>query len=275
MSSKIQEERIKEVLEPFRNRLTIEEESSIIGARSGFSQRIIWRKLGDLLFAIAFPLLESAMFRSGKGNRDWCKSPLTDSLLPAEKKALLLSSRSKLRQKYIVMLLMKKALGVLKQRLNKELEEIRPLSGTRENAYFEAIEQALEVNTYFDEDIIELLEKHMGVEDRSRPCPHTGQTRIVLESTLTGHYKRTICQECNQVLNENWQSSAKAKEESTEHVHNPRWVKGKEGKEAVCLSCEETIEDPSQYNWVGAGLEPFGDDPSQDEIIFLGECEEE
>jgi len=82
--------------------------------------------------------------------------------------------------------------------------------------------------------------------------------------------KETYCKDCRAVIAK---VQVKADRQHKQPCQHPgaEWVEGKEGQEAVCTepSCRAPIPNPETYRWVEAGLEPYADDPTKDEVITL------
>jgi hypothetical protein len=83
-------------------------------------------------------------------------------------------------------------------------------------------------------------------------------------------FKETYCKDCRTVV---YSLRVEADRKDKRPCQHPgaEWVEGQEGKEAICTeaSCQAPISNPETYHWVDAGLEPFDDDPTKDEVITL------
>jgi len=107
-------------------------------------------------------------------------------------------------------------------------------------------------------------------------CHHNATTTTIINEGGTTQYFREYCKMCRQVIRkekiEKVERQLVVDPEQCEHK-SVLWVKNKEGKEAYCTACNlAPVPNPEKYNWVYAGLEPYGDDPSLDQIINLEEA---
>jgi hypothetical protein len=187
------------------------------------------------------------------------------------------------RRHLLLLLFAKKLLGGLKTRVNQSTKDIRVLSPEEEQDLMETMDQAEELEREIRLD--EEAKDSNREEDMSRRTEVAADIDIAPQgecrnggrhARVTIRWKRkneelfteTYCRDCNRVI----KKTLAAKQSSRECAHpNAEWVEGKEGEEARCSNpgCLVPVADPSAYHWVDAGLEPCGDDPSQDEVIIL------
>jgi len=184
------------------------------------------------------------------------------------------------RQHLLLLLIAKKLLGGLKTRVNQGMGDVRVLSQEEEVELEAIVEEAVEA-----QDLRDLVDGWNSQQERKVVqrevvaqidiAPQGGCLRSKQHGRTTVYWKRlngimfreVYCKDCRQVI-----ETVKAlRQAAPKECHHPNaeWVEGKEGEEAVCSNCEKPIENPSTYQWITAGLEPYGDDPSQDEAITL------
>lgn len=175
-----------------------------------------------------------------------------------------------LYRRYIFLLTIQKLLGSLKTLVKKEIAKIEILN---------------------DEDVKELQrEEQMANENEivalvpipeDRNCDHNRITikQVDKKDTKSGYEElHKFCKECRQVIDvdiigqttqkKNRISSKKGPKKACKHP-KVLWKENFEGKVALCSVCSKEVPNPEVYRWVEAGLEPYGDDPEQDEIIIL------
>lgn len=258
---------LREACSAFGRRLTVEEKAKLLPIRNEISRGLRWNKLGTYATNILTSILDAGVFRSS-GKEDWIKPFLQAGFTSTEEKILFGSGRSELRQEYISLLLLAKLLGKMKQTVQGRLKEIEPFPTRMENDFFSEIEALLGGQTLTDDELLDTIDRTLSespaLPDPKPACSHK-RTKTRYEKIKGATQVTTICKDCGEWLTK--ATTIKPKK----HEHLPMWVKGKEGQEAICMDtkCGEIIPDPSIYDWVQAGLEPYGDDPSQDEVIIL------
>lgn len=109
------------------------------------------------------------------------------------------------------------------------------------------------------------------VENDRGPCDHH-KKRIHYDQVKM--VRKEFCTLCRTYVAEypiSTTPTGPAKKDKCVHP-GARWVAGQAGKVAVCTEegCGEIVPNPETYQWIKAGLEPYGDDPGADEVIKLG-----
>lgn len=191
---------------------------------------------------------------------------------------------SQMSRKYVLLQVTKKLLGALKTRINKELEEFTFIDDEIEGELAEIIqygpdEEEMDLVPTDSKDTPEIVAKI----DASK-CLHRRTTVKQIPSTMTASRMdelHTFCKDCKGFLSlrklnsrspafpsRNWSKPAPC-----QHP-NGSWKEGEEGKTAICSKCDAIIPNPEKFQWEKAGLEPFGDDPEQDEIQSLNVLKE-
>lgn len=184
------------------------------------------------------------------------------------------------RQHLLLLLIAKKLLGGLKTRVNQGIRDVRVLSQEEEVELEALVEEAVEaqdlrdlVDGWNSQQERKVVQREVVAQVDIAPqggCRGSGRherTTVYWERLNGILFREVYCKDCRQVI-EKVKALRQAVPKECQHP-NAKWVEGKEGKEAVCPSCKNPIEDPSTYHWTTAGLEPYGDDPSQDEAITL------
>ncbi len=186
------------------------------------------------------------------------------------------SPKAMARRHTLLLALVKKLLGGLKTRVNQNRGDIRVLSEEEEDALQEVInrqEDALRKATDNQEleDALDEIEIPASVEIApSGECRLGGKhrrTTIRWRRKNTEMSRDTFCLDCGKYIEQ--ESTPRGRSNEVCLHSEALWVEGKEGQEAICSGCGEPIKDPSTFKWIKAGLEPYGDDPSQDEAVVL------
>lgn len=199
---------------------------------------------------------------------------------------------SQMARKYVLLLILKKLLGSLKTRVNKAFDEIETIDTDDEGELRELIlygrdepdEEEMDLVTAPNDDP-EQGEIIAAVDHRSK-CTHIRVTVKQIPATKTASRMdelHTFCKDCKTFLELKklkTRSTGKrtpifGKPRECQH-HNGYWKEGEEGKVAICSSCKKVVPNPEKFEWLKAGLETLGDDPSKDEIqsFAVGELKE-
>lgn len=280
--------RAKRLQSTLKGRLLQEEMAFFSGVRHEFSHQIRWKALIKLTMTVLESLMRSCLSRRGVDFPPlaWLKQDPRPSLLNAEREFLDHPHRSALRQKYVGLLLLRKLLGGVKQEVDRRIREIEPVSIMAEVEQFQELSDLSgqeaeqihelvlngEVQTPFPID--ETLEPVKGgymvrggvAVQASGSCKHIHKV-MTQKRDKRLKTKITSCRDCGLKLSAVVEPGKLAPCPCQDAV----WVKGKEGKEAICDKCQAPIQDPGRFLWVLAGLEPVGDDPTKDQIISLKE----
>ncbi len=191
------------------------------------------------------------------------------------------------RRHSLLLLLAKKLLGGLKTRVNQAAAAIRVLSPEDELDLYDLIEAGKEEEEEVEKtdeeanpvvrkiEVVAQLEREETVEidlSLAGNCLQNGRhirTTMRRRRKNENSYMETYCRDCHRVV----KCVCYKTEGETAPIRcfhaEAEWVEGKEGREAQCSKCQEPIRDPSVFKWSDVGLEPFGDDPDQDEVITL------
>jgi hypothetical protein len=192
------------------------------------------------------------------------------------------------RRHLLLLLLAKKLLGGLKTRVNQAIQDIQILSPTDE---MDLIGTVAEAERTVRTPSTEPNGAKAGIKDGTKAgikdvakavieisppgdCRQNGRhvrTTVRFRRRNDQMVQETRCKDCRQVVGSLIMPREERKPTKECDHSDAVWVEGFEGKQAVCGNpeCQAPIEDPSIYRWSTVGLEPFGDDPSQDEAIIL------
>jgi hypothetical protein len=263
--------------------LSEDEVKHLHGIRHEMNAHIKWGDVVNECFPVLLESMEALLFQEGKLTKE---IPF-EALFADEKSFLLDSQKEVLRRNFVLLLFVKKLLGVLKTRVKQELGAIRTLDWEEE---LDLRELLVETENAPAPELDKEEEPEEEVEERRflgkpivyadlfrRPqvtgngCSHT--------STRT-HFRRgkklEFCRLCRTYTSstdcQTFPRSSRKKEEPCLHP-SAQWVPGQEGKVACCgeSGCGEILPNPEKYRWTKSGLEPFGDNPQEDEVILLDE----
>lgn len=210
--------------------------------------------------------------------------------------------REVLRRHFLTLQAAKKILGILKTRINSELAAIQNVSPEEEAELNEIIEvvNRRKSQRREDQEVIPLPppkaktppeEENMGEiivsrsktkhKEPSKDCEHLRIRKTFRKDAQGITHEETFCKMCDSYLGEEEITPLVAritKKKDTRDCKHPsaEWVPGQEGKVARCgePGCEFVLKKAHTYRWREAGLEPYGDDPSKDEVLFFGGKEE-
>lgn len=280
--------------------LTEEDQIDLIRIKQTLNEYIRWGKVADKVFGPILKSMENIIF-NGEENlvKNKCNivnfSP-TDMLYDSEREFLEEGDKAMLRSHYIVVLFTKKLLGVLKTKLNQHLKNIRILNFEEE---FEALceiedEELIKKTRKEDEEFSnQTVNAEFSIEGNSMQpvqnqgivdyvnmvgnwnCKHVRtKAKQINSHNNSSSYLETYCKDCHTVVKRVYLKTFIKKNEVCQHRY-AEWVEGKEGKIARCadkVGCVHHITEEKKLNkikWESVGLEPYGDDPSKDEIIIL------
>jgi len=258
--------------------LTEEDRDTIKEVYRDISRQVKWGQVIDNAYPVLLEMVEELITSDGmsKEGGPWFEVAQTDQHLFDDKE-----QKAMARQHSLLLLLGKKLLGALKTRVNQSMGDIRVLSQDEEIELEAIVEEAATAARETDDsqydDLLEeenRVAKHEVVAEVSiapeGDCRQNGRhirTTIRWKRKNEEMFQETYCKDCRQVV-ERLAARKPATPKQCEHP-GAEWIDGEEGKKAVCTACKEPIENPDTYHWVDAGLEPFGDDPSEDEVITL------
>lgn len=187
------------------------------------------------------------------------------------------NEKSRKARKYVLLMLLKKVLGGLKTRVNKEFEKFETINDSTENELQELIRYGFDAPDEEEMDLVSGLEEESEITagiDHRKSCEHRRVTVKQIPSTKTASRMdelHTFCKDCKSFLELKKLNSRSTGKRSIDHSkpllcqhRNGHWKEGEEGKIAICSSCDEIVPNPNKFEWLKAGLEPVGDDPDQD-----------
>jgi hypothetical protein len=266
--------------------LTEEDKATLQEVYKDFSGQIRWGRVIDNAFPILLGMVEELLEADemAKEGGPWDMVNSSDMLLFEDG-----DDKSMARKHSLLLMLAKKLLGGLKTRMNQSMKDIRVLSVNEEielEALVEAAEET-ERELRMDEEEIDEDEETPWEEESAvarhevvanidiapeGDCRQSGRhiRTTVRWKRLNGDmFQETYCKDCRQVVKK--VAATKRTLPSPKVCQHPgaEWLEGQEGREAVCTECKGPIENPDTYQWITAGLEPFGDDPTTDEAITL------
>ena len=271
----------EEATDLINSSLTEEDLTDLVGIKNDINANIQWGKVTDQAFGQILKSLEAVILKGGQGLVK--RTPL-ESLFPRDRALLETGDKAQIRKHYVLLLLMKKLLGALKTRTKQTLAEIPHLSFEEEYGAMVALEDEEPEETERvvgfrcdDPETIPFLSSLYSEEGGI--CKHLSTTVRQVKASkwpaLSCDQLHTVCRDCRTVIQRVLVANTKIprKKEKCKHQY-ASWVEGKEGQVASCAapSCDHVITEAEalqKINWVVAGLEPYGDDPSQDEVIIL------
>ena len=200
--------------------------------------------------------------------------------------------KSQKARKYVLLMIMKKLLGALKTRMKKEVDGFEYIDDEDAGELQEMIHYGYDEPDEEEMDFVSALQDGQergeiiaGVDHR-QDCRHLRKTIKQIPSTKTKSRMdelHTFCKGCKKPLKVRKLDTrtigkrirGQNKPMPCQHRHG-HWKDGEEGKTALCTVCKEVVPNPKKFEWLKAGLEPVGDDPSKDEIqsFAVGELKE-
>lgn len=260
--------------------LTEEEVERLFGVKREINANIRWGRVVDEALGPILHSMESVIFG---GLSKLVKHPPLTSLFPAERAFLEQGDKAQLTKHYITLLLTKKLLGALKTRVNQAVDDI-PVMSDEEVEGIRNLLEPEEERRPMEPQVADLI----GDGEESSVCRHVRTTmRRVISDDLGAEGEdncdalQTYCKDCRNVVRTVLVAKTrvggkkkKKKDKPCQHRYLA-WVEGQEGQVAQCcdkVGCKHQIDDPEilkTFKWESAGLEPYGDDPSRDEVITL------
>jgi hypothetical protein len=250
-------EEAQELLENF---LTEDEATEAHELYKDVNERVRWGNVLDEAYSVLLEIVGELVDNPSMG-----KDGLPPWSAISEEDRLLFEGddpKAMARQHSMILGLAKKLLGGLKTRVVQSRKSIRVLSLKEEDHLMEIAEEREE-----EEPLI--LKGNIKVSPVARGnCKHA-RTTISTKAKSDCLLMRTYCHDCHTVVEV---KSLQTQRPTGKCEHSQAtWVEGREGQEAICSNprCAASIEDPSIYRWDARGLEPPGDDPTNDEVITL------
>jgi len=288
--------------EALQESLTEEDLERLHGIRHEINHHINWGEVVSSCFSELLTSVEKIIFEGGENIAAQGHPPF-QQLFPAEQNYI---QDKNARRDYLLLKFTKKLVGALKTKTNQTLEEIpfldlddedelrelfldddspsdednyNPYDPKTSQDYFYALNDEVIDAEYIEKKTNPITnddEKEISIsadlkrQDSSTNCHHTSVTVSFVTENDGVKYLREFCKGCRRVIRKKKaQTTSTASPKECEHL-SAAWVEGKEGKEAYCSECKlSPLPNPEIYNWRSVGLEPYGDDPSKDEIINL------
>lgn len=286
---------IQEAVELLDIALTVEELERLRSIKYEVNNSINWKELVDFTLSC---LTEDMHELIHTGIEGFVKRPPLGQLFPVEKDFLSEGRNPELYEEWLTLMLVKKLLGAMKTKVKKRMKDIPTLDNEEEMELQNLVDGfgdfgpedeeedgvlGLTSRPPNDEAIIARL--HQG---KKSPCKHTRTQIRQIKANKRQEKLQVFCRDCREIVEETLiklkgkkGKKAKGKTKPVEACkHNSvRWVRGQEGQTAECAvkngnkyGCGTKITDPNQLqnmSWARAGLEPYGDDPLQDEVIVI------
>lgn len=271
----------REILE---NSLTEREREHLLGIKHELSSQIRWGRVTEESLQALQEFVDTLVFLEKEDRSPHVvKSNPYSSLFPQEKEYLNgPSPKAHQARKYVMLLLVKKLLGSIKTALRKDLESIRFLSDEEEIDLQDLLsedpdEEEMDLVEETKEENSRAIVAQISMED-GRECSHLKTTVRQKSASSTDSGLEELhfyCRDCGKVYRKDVLSSkGRLDRQPAARVGPCRhpsgiWKEGEEGKTALCGLCKEPLEEPDNVAWVAAGLEPYGDNPEEDEILVI------
>lgn len=245
--------------------LTEDEREELVSIRHQISEHVDWKDLVASMKAELLCLMDGLILEGTS-----CRRNPFEQLRDTEQDYLYGDHENvDTRKRFVMLLLIKKLLGALKQDVKKNLDDI--VDGVldyEEESELKAIvegepeeEVQLTAVVTFDEDGEVCLHTHKLV--RKIPADGKGRKLDVLQ---------TQCRRCGENIGKPRICGGpfKGTKDATSCRHEEaEWKDGEEGQTAICFECGEVAPNPGKYKWSAVGLEPYGDDPDTDELEVI------
>lgn len=265
--------------------LTEDEAGALHNIKHELGICIRWGALTDNMFEWLMSGMDGLVFlENEKSSTAVVKSNPYAALFDRDKKRISGDQeRTQLARKYVLLHLLKKLLGSLKTRVNQEFEGIEIIDEEAEaelKAILAASADEEEMDLAGETDLAagerEIVARITAGEERGCNHNHVTVRQIRADQSRSGTDElHQYCKDCRQVIQKDiLKSITKTKRRFLPDIlpktcphSRVQWLEGQEGRVAICSSCKEKVPDPQTYHWTKVGLEPFGDDPQQDEFI--------
>lgn len=275
--------------------LTPEEYESLMSIRHELSDCIRWGKVVDEALPPILDSIEHIIMNAG----DTAKRIPFEALFDRDQDFLYGDDpKVELRKKFVFYKLTLKLLGALKTRINQEMDKI-VLLDDEEAGELEAL-----LAPEPDEEEMDLVEGTEDTKDLRQGreirasiisggdvnCSHVRTTMKMVKSGQTDSGKdeiRVYCKDCRRTIRRDILGTTTSKRGSSRGTggfwqrqrerladlpcRHPKatWKEGEEGKTALCTSCGEPHPNPERLDWTSVGLEPYGDNPDEDEFEII------
>lgn len=260
----------EEAYETLETALTVEDREALQDVYKDVSSQIKWGQAINNAFPILLDLAKELI-----ETNEMCKNKSPWYAVGYDLQKLFGDEDPKTtpRRHLLLLLLAKKLLGGLKTRVNQRIGDIRVLSLDEEMEFQGLIDEAesLEADAHdSDNDQEVVAEVDIAPEEACRQGTQHARVEVRIKRLNGAVFSETRCKDCRSVVKRTQIHLTTSSPLQPCKTHpGAAWKEGLEGQEAVCTTCKEPIEDPSTFDWVGASLEPYGDDPTKDEAIIL------
>ena len=250
--------------------LTEDERGELVSIRHQISEEIDWKDLVASMKAELLCLIDGVIL---EGN---ASEVIPFELLRETEQDFLYGDHENVdtRKRFVMLLLIRKLLAALKQDVKKDLD------GIVEDALDFEVETELkaivEGEHLAPDEEVELNAIVTPQGDGTTKCFHTHKTVRKIPADGKGRrldVLQTQCRSCGEdigkprVCGSPFKGSSKDPK-ACQH-DEAEWKEGEEGQTAICYDCGEVAPNPTKYKWAEVGLEPFGDDPAQDELEVI------
>ncbi len=250
--------------------LTEDERGELVSIRHQLSEEIDWKDLVSSMKAEFLYLMDGVII---DGN---CSKVIPFELLRETEKDCLYGDHENVdtRKRFVMLLLIKKLLGALKQSVRKDLDEI--LEDILDFEVEDELKSIAEGRELGAGDELEVVAVVTPQANGTVKCFHTHKT--VRKIPADGRKRKldvlqTQCRQCGEDVGKPRVCGSPFKGVSKDPKackhDEAEWKEGEEGKIAICFDCGEPSPNPGKYKWADVGLEPFGDDPETDTLEVI------
>ena len=250
--------------------LTEDERVELVSIRHQLSDEIDWKDLVASMKAEFLWLMDGVII---EGN---CSEVIPFELLRETEQDYLYGDHENVdtRKKFVMLLLIKKLLGALKQSVRKDLDEI--LEDILDFEVEDELKSIAEGRELGAEDELDVVAVVAPQPDGTIECFHTHKTVRKIPADGKGRkldVLQTQCRRCGEDLGKPRVCGSPFKDapkdpKKCQH-EEAEWKEGEEGQTAICFGCGGVAPNPAKYKWATVGLEPFGDDPETDELEVI------
>lgn len=249
--------------------LTEDEKEELVSIRHQLSEDIDWKELVSSMKAELLCSMDGVILDGT------CSQVIPFEVLRDTEQDYLYGDHENVdtRKRFVMLLLIRKLLGALKQSVKKDLD------GIIDDLLDYEVETKLKSiadGTSSGEDEVELTAIVTPLPNGAI-CFHTQKTvRKIPADGKTRKFDmlQTRCRSCGENIGKprvcGSPFKAPCKNPGVCKHTEAEWKEGEEGHTAICFECGGVAPDPGKYKWADVGLEPLGDDPTQDmmEVII-------
>jgi len=249
--------------------LTEDEKEELVSIRHQLSDEIDWKDLVSSMKAEFLCLIDGVILQGNSSE------VIPFELLRETEQDYLYGDHENVdtRKRFVMLLLIKKLLGALKQDVKKDLD------GIVEDVLDYEVEEELKSiasGDEVDDEVIDVTAVVTPQEDGTVSCHHVHKTVRKIPADGKGRkldVLQTQCRRCGEAIGKPRVCGSSFKDASKDPKvckhDEAEWKEGEEGQTAICYDCGEVAPNPTKYKWADVGLEPFGDDPAQDELEVI------